>query len=209
MNIRIMARILAAGAVALAASACVHDTSGRAAGPTTPAVMTTPARTPGTYVVPPTNAPTTTTPKLQPGPHSWVGDVDLPEGTVQCTTFLCSNLPHHDPHDEFWRYNALYDDVVAFLRERFATGRRYDAHGATWWKGLPPCYDTAHQSPPWGWSSDSNTHWAWSDDASWLEVTVHKAPMKLGTGETLPFGVIVIDNGTDPGIVAKSMCYRA
>jgi len=85
-------------------------------------------------------ASTSTPPKtveLHPGRHSAIADVDLPEGTVQCTTIGCVS----DPHREYWHYSAPYDDVVAFLRKRFATGWRYDAHGATWWDGLPPCYD--------------------------------------------------------------------
>ena len=54
-----------------------------------------------------------------------------------------------------------YNDTLAFLRDRFATEWRYDTHRATWWKGLPPCYNTAHQSPPWGWTDDdSTTAWA-------------------------------------------------
>ena len=76
---------------------------------------------------PTTSAPPTMV-ELQPGPHSAIADVDLPEGTVQCTTNGCVG----DPHTEHWFYSAPYDDVVAFLRKQFATGRRYDTHGATW-----------------------------------------------------------------------------
>ena len=36
------------------------------------------------------------------------------------------------------RYTAPYADTVTFLQTQFATGRRYDAYGATWWQNLPP-----------------------------------------------------------------------
>ena len=140
-----------------------------------------------------TSAPPTTV-GLQPGPHSAIADVDLPEGTVQCTTNGCPP----DPHKEYWRYSAPYDDVVAFLRTRFATGRRYDTHGATWWNGLPPCYDKAHQSPPWGRTLDGATEWAWSDGAKMLAVDVSKS-----------FGSIDILEIFDPEVITKSECYRA
>jgi hypothetical protein len=104
------------------------------------------------------SAPATTV-GLQPGPHSATADVDLPEGTIQCTTDSTSGcgITSTDPHTEHWNYSAAYDDVVAFLRKRFATGRRYDTHGATWWDGLPPCYDKGHQSPPLGRTLDGGT----------------------------------------------------
>jgi hypothetical protein len=41
---------------------------------------------------------------------------------------------------------APYDDTVTFLQTQFATGRRYDAYGATWWQNLPPCYNEARES---------------------------------------------------------------
>jgi hypothetical protein len=104
--------LLAAAAAVLVAVACTQHIAGP----------------PATTSAPPETV------ELQPGPHSAIADVDLPEGTVQCTTNFCVR----DPHKEYWHYSAPYDDVVAFLRKRFATGRRYDTHGATWWNGLPP-----------------------------------------------------------------------
>jgi hypothetical protein len=157
---------------------------------------------------PETTTSTTTTaaikpkPRLQPGPHSLIADVDLPEGTVPCATYDCGELPHRDTHSEYWRYSASYDDTVAFLRDQFATGRRYDARGATWWKGLPPCYDTKHQSPPWGWTVGPWTEWTWSDGATWLEVMVYPP------GSIAPFGVIGMDQDYDPAIMATSTCFR-
>lgn len=139
----------------------------------------------GTTTVAPTNthtaapaSPTTTSapPKtvdLQPGPHSALADIDLPAGTVSRGT---------TSDWEIWSYSAPYDDVVAFLRKQFTTGRRYDAYGATWWNGLPPCYDDskynpadpAHESPPRGWIEESLTIWRWCDGAITLDVEVLK-----------------------------------
>jgi hypothetical protein len=200
---KVMAGILAAGAAALVTSGCYYTTPGRAV-PNTKSVLTTPATAPSTYVPPPTPAPATK-PPLQPGPHSWIADVDLPEGTVQCTTFECSDIPlTNDPQQEYWRYSAPYDDTVAFLRDRFASGPRYDAHGATWWKGLPPCYNTAHQSPPWGWTDDDRVnHWKWSDGAMVLEVVVYKPGRAPGSA---PFGVVDISEGF---VSEHTKCYRA
>ncbi len=131
---------------------------------------------PSTTTVAPPTVQTTATAELQPGPHSALADVDLPEGTVQCTTVGCiGDGPIKDPHKEYWRYSAPSDDVVAFLRKRFATGRRYDTHGATWWNGLPPCYDKGHQSPPWGRTLNGTTEWVWSDGATMLLVDVIKS----------------------------------
>jgi hypothetical protein len=152
-------------------------------------------------------SPANAQPPLKPGPHSAIADVDLPEGTVQCTTIACrSDLGRDtDPLTEEWRYSVPYDDIVAFLRKQFATGRRYDAHGATWWKGLPPCYDTNHQSPPWGWTVGDEIDWAWSDGVTRLHVIVDKPGIKTTDGNIVPFGRIVIftvSAGTFP-------CYRA
>jgi hypothetical protein len=125
-----------------------------------------------------------------------------PEATVQP---ICNQ---RDPHTEWWRYSAPYDDVVAFLQNRFATGRRYDTHGATWWNGLPPCYDTNHQSPPWGWTHDDLIEWVWSDGAVMLDVEVDKAGIKTSGGDIVPFGRIIVFSWTvDPE--ARTTCYRA
>ena len=171
-------------------------------------VAAPPPETPRTTVAPPPPASSTTKPGLQPGPHSAVADVDLPEGTVQCTTVFCTtDQPSRDPHEESWRYSAPYDDVLEFLRERFATGRQYDTRGATWWKGLPPCYDDKHQSPPWGWTlGDDDTAWRWSDGSIMLTVFVIKQGSKQGDGSILPFGRIDIWQHFGP---EGDMCFRA
>jgi hypothetical protein len=144
---------------------------------------------------------------LQPGPHSTIADVDLPIGTVQCIDFGCIDNPANtDPSYEWWRYSAPYDDIVAFLRDRFGTGPQYDIHGATWWHGLPPCYDANHQSPPWGWTTDTGTQWIWSDNEKALVVVVQPPGIKTGAGEIVPFGrIIMISVGSSVG----TMCHRA
>ena len=53
-------------AVAVIAAACANDQTAAPASPTTSAPLPTVG--------------------LQPGPHSAIADVDLPEGTIQCTT---------------------------------------------------------------------------------------------------------------------------
>lgn len=143
---------------------------------------------------------------LRPGPHSTIADVDLPVGTVQCIAFGCIDSPANtDPSYEWWRYTAPYDDVVAFLQDRFGTGRQYDAHGATWWHDLPPCYDINHQSPPGGWTTDYGTRWIWSDNAKALVVAVDKPGIKTGAGDTVPFGrIYAISLGSSVG----TACYR-
>lgn len=190
----------------LATAACTRYVSGP---PTTvaPTTNTQTAAQASPTATSASAAPTTTaTVELQPGPHSAIADVDLPEGTVPCTTAACTDLPNN-PHEEYWRYSASYDDVVAFLRKRFATGRRYDTHGATWWNGLPPCYDTKHQSPPWGSTyDDSMVEWVWSDDAMMLLVDVQK-PNAAGVVNPLPFGRIAISKIFD--LEGLGPCYRA
>jgi hypothetical protein len=164
---------IATAVALLAAAACSTHTA-------------TPASPTNTSAPPPTVG-------LQPGRHSATADIDLPEGTVPMP------VSNQGPHAEFWRYSAPYDDTVTFLRNQFATGRRYDTHGATWWKGLPPCYNTDHQSPPWGWIQyDGFTQWLWSDGAMWLYVEVDKPGAKIGN-TTVPFGRIHTNSGTvDP-----------
>lgn len=53
--------------------------------------------------------------------------------------------------------------------------------GATWWRDLPPCYNSnydyatmapAHQRPPTGWVDDESTHWEWGDGSMTLDVQV-------------------------------------
>jgi hypothetical protein len=147
------------------------------------------------------SAPPTTKPPLQRGPHSFVADIDLPQGTVQDAERYPETV-----RAETWHYSAPYDDTVAFLRDQFATGRRYDAHGATWWKGLPPCY-YEHQSPLWGWSGVDDagkpmTRWDWADGVNWLEVVI-SAP-----GGDKPLGMIIISEASDPKIAQSSYCLR-
>jgi hypothetical protein len=136
-----------------------------------------PSATVTVTVAPPTRPASPNTPSppppagLRPGPHSAIADVDLPAGTVP-------ELSSSDSETEAWSYSAPYDDVVAFLQRQFATGRRYDAYGATSWNGLPPCYndtkynpaDPAHESPPRGWVDFTGTEWRWSDGAATLNV---------------------------------------
>jgi hypothetical protein len=92
--------------------------------------------------------------------------------------------------EEDWRYSVSYDDTVAFLRKQFATGRKYDTHGATWWRNLPPCYNNrydwntaspAHESPPQGWVLDDSTRWVWGDDTMTLDIQVWKPGNRIIT----------------------------
>jgi len=155
-------------------------------------------------------SPANAQPPLQPGPHSAIADVDLPEGTVQCTSVNCLGGTTTYPYEEWWRYSASYDDVLAFLQKRFATGLQYDTHGATWWDGLPPCYDANHQSPPWGGTTSDNegTAWMWSDGAKELDVLLEKSGVKTGGGSIVPWGtILVVSNAVDPE--APLRCYRA
>ncbi len=107
----------------------------------------------------------------QPGPHSPLADVDLPAGVV---------FAGNSSNQERWRYTAPYDDTVAFLRKQFATGRKYDTQGATWWQDLPPCYNDKfdanttprHESPPGGWVMEDSTLWLWTDGSIALSVEV-------------------------------------
>jgi hypothetical protein len=159
----------------------------------------------------PSAAPTTeraatptsaTVPVLRPGPHSLIGDVDLPEGTVPCTGGNCPAAPL--PTYETWYYKATYEDILAFLRARFATGRRYDGYGATWWNGLPPCYGTTHRSPPWGTTVDEfSTEWIWSDGAVSLIVQVIK-PTSVGN-VVHPSWILITRGDASEGLT----CYRA
>jgi hypothetical protein len=109
-----------------------------------------------------TLAPTRSqTAALPPRPHSPLADVDLPAGVV---------FAGNSADEERWRFSGAYDDTVAFLREQFASGRQYDAHAATWWRDLPPCYNSTHESPPSGWVQDDSTRWLWTDGSIALSV---------------------------------------
>ncbi len=84
-------------------------------------------------------------------------------------------------------------------------GGGHDTRGATWCHaaGVPlaPCYDTGHQSPPWGTTTVfRETMWKWSDDTLVLRVGV--GPDRVHEG------VIQISLSTlAPG--EPSDCYRA
>jgi hypothetical protein len=142
----------------VAAAACTQHIPGPSSpttvAPTTVAPTTSaraaPSPPPTSWQPSPTPPPPPTV-ALQPGPHSKLADVDLAAGTVL--------LPGNASDEEDWRYTASYDDTVAFLRKQFATGPKYDTHGATRWRDLPPCYNSkydwntaspAHESPPQG-----------------------------------------------------------
>jgi hypothetical protein len=118
--------------------------------------------------------PQPTSPHSAPAPHSSLADVDLPAGVVFTGNSSNSN-------EEHWRYTSPYDDTVAFLRKQFATGRKYDTQGATWWRDLPPCYNEKHEantapprheSPPRGWVMQDSALWLWTDGSIALSVQV-------------------------------------
>ena len=159
---------IAAALVVLAAAGCAPDASG-------PHPPSTPAAPTNTQTV----APTSPTAELKPGPHSPLADVDLPAGA----TFAGSSSL-----EERWNYGASYEGTVAFLSKQFATGRKYDARGATWWRDLPPCYnDTHHESPPEGWVTDDSTRWVWADAHTSLSVQIFRPSSTVTPNE------IVID----------------
>jgi hypothetical protein len=131
---------------------------------------------PGPQPPPTTVAPPTVQP--QRGPHAPLADVDLPAGVV---------FEGNSSDEERWRYSGSYDDTVAFLRKQFATGRKYDAQGATWWRNLPPCYNDKHESPPGGWVMEDSTLWLWTDGFVALSVEVFRPSSEVTPNE------IVID----------------
>src|ERR1700751_1807757 len=158
----------------LAAAACARDASGPP-GLTTAAPTNTHAPAPAS----PASTPALPTVELKPGPHSPLADVDLP---ADVTFAGNSSL------EELWNYSPSYDDTVTFLRKQFATGRKYDAHGATWWRDLPPCYNgTHHESPPEGWIMQDSTLWVWADAKTMLSVEVFRPSSTITPNE------IVID----------------
>jgi hypothetical protein len=143
----------AAALAALAAAACTRDLSG-------PPPLPTTAAPPSAH----TAAPASPTVELKPGPHSPLADVDLPAGVA---------FAGNSSREERWNYSSPYGDTVAFLRKQFATGRKYDTHGATWWRDLPPCYnDTRHESRPEGWVLENSTLWVWANVNTQLSVEV-------------------------------------
>jgi hypothetical protein len=106
------------------------------------------------------------------------GDVRLPAGAT---------FAGNSSNEERWRYTTPYDDTIAFLRMQFATGRKYDANGATSWRDLPPCYNDKHERPPGGWVMDDATFWLWTDGSNSLSVQVYRPTSKSTPNE------IVID----------------
>lgn len=125
---------------------------------------------------------------LQPGPHSAIADIDLPEGTVPCTSSGCRTPPEHE---EVWRYSAPYKDVVAFLHDRLDNRRLSN--------GLPPCGPTGNDAH----------EWRWSDDARWFAVAVVQLGPADANGERAPFGVIYIACGRVNPPDRRGQCFRA
>jgi hypothetical protein len=133
-----------------------------------------------------------------------MADVDLPEGTVPA--YVAPGGGSLDEED--WIYNASYDGTVAFLQNQFATGRKYDTHGATWWRDLPPCYNSrvdystgrarpAHESPPQGWVHDDSTEWLWADGSMELDVEAFQPGNRITNGQP---EIIIFYLPTDQGI---------
>ena len=125
---------------------------------------------------------------LQPGPHSAIADIDLPEGSVPCTTSGCRSPV---PNEEVWRYSAPYKDVVAFLHGRLDNKRLSN--------GLPPCGPTGNDAH----------EWRWSDDARWFAVAVVKPGPEDATDDNAPFGAIYIACGPVNPPDRKGQCFRA
>jgi hypothetical protein len=120
-------------------------------------------------------------------PHSAIADIDLPEGTVPCTSSGCRTPPEHE---EVWRYNAPSRDVVTSI-DRQVNGAR----GATWWNDLQPCYDNH--------PSNAAHEWNFSDSARWLAVAV------FNPGDIGPFGKIYIACGPVHPADPKGQCHHA
>jgi hypothetical protein len=169
-------RIAVALAVLVAAGCTPHN-------PASPPPPTTVAPTNTRSAAPASPTSTSVPPpkaELQPGPHSPLADVDLPAGVT---------FGGNSSLEERWSYSTSYDDTVAFLRKQFATGQKYDTRGATWWRGLPPCYnDMLHESPPGGWVMEDSTLWVWADASTSLSVEVFRPSSTITPHE------IVIDN---------------
>jgi hypothetical protein len=125
---------------------------------------------------------------LQPGPHSAIGHIVLPAGTVPCTNSGCK---HPLGYEELWRFNAPYEDVVEFLGNELGTGPH---------DGLAAC-------PP---SGPNDAHeWKWSDEARWMAVAVYMAGGKDGTGDRAPFGTIYIACGAFNPPERAGQCFHA
>src|ERR1700759_258072 len=57
-------------------------------------------------------------------PRSAITDIDLPEGTVPCSSSGCRAPAEHE---EVWRYDRPYEDVGPFFQNELGTGSRADA----------------------------------------------------------------------------------
>jgi hypothetical protein len=190
----------------VAAAACTGHVPGPPAAPPTTAPTNTYTAAPAS---PTTRWTPATTPPLQPGPHPAIADIDLPAGTVPVPA---------SSDEEYWHYTAPYAATVAFLQNQFATGRRFDTYGATWWNGLPPCYDNAspkHQSPPLG--SDAGDRfgeqpgdlheWVWSDGALTLYVSMSRPGTDFGGKKE--DALIIIETWLGPAAENRVTCNRA
>ena len=120
-------------------------------------------------------------------PRSAIVDIDLPEGTVPCTSNGCRNA---FPQEEVWRYDRPYADVVAFF-DQFGTGP----------------HDDLTRCPPRG-PADAH-EWTWSNNARWLAVAVFPPGFTDPNGNSAPFGKIYIAcgpvNPPEPG----GQCFHA
>lgn len=121
------------------------------------------------------------------GPHSPLADVDLPAGAT---------FAGNSSLEESWKYRGTYDDTVAFLTERFAAGTKYDAAGATSWRGLPPCYSRNHESPPGGWVTGDSTRWVWADADKAVSVRVFR-PGNVPTADEIVIDYSNRDNSLE------------
>lgn len=114
--------------------------------------------------------PNRTTSAIRPGPRSALADIDLPEGTANIET---------SGDSEEWIFNIPLESLVAFLQNQFANGPRYDARGATSWKGLPPCYDKGSSPPQGGKGIIGDWEWRWEDHTGQLLVYIYEDKKKL------------------------------
>ena len=146
---------------------------------------------------------TKNSPTLRPGPHSAVADVDLPAGTIQCSGDVDHNGCTNAPGREEWRFAFPVEDMVGFLAAQFATGPKYDAEGATSWKGLPPCYIN-HAAPPQGGANGTTWEWRWGEGSQGLSVRVG-----LTIEGNEPENRLYIDRESDFSDFNAQLCLRS
>ena len=170
---------VAAALAALLAVAGCSGTSMRSATTVTVTATQTAASasasTPVETLMPTAASPTKASPTLRPGPRSAVAEIDLPEGTTQCSDAMCDPKigPSQSPNSEDWQYTVPFESLIPFLSNQFADGPQYDAHGTTSWLGLPPCYYQHHPPPIGGTAYGDNTWvWVWGKGSQNLEVLV-------------------------------------